>query len=93
MKANEKAEQTNPAEGTGKTAMQMLIDWLYRQKAIVSIAGSQSEVDTYEGHISVATELLELERNQIIEAHIAGQKFASDNDNPDSEEFYNSTYK
>ena len=40
----------------------------------------------------IAKRLLEKEKEQIINAHIAGQKFSSDNDNPDSEEYFNQTY-
>lgn len=33
------------------------------------------------------------EKKQIINAHIAGQKFASDNHNKDSEEYFNQIFK
>ena len=37
-------------------------------------------------------ELLPKERQAIIDAHIAGQKFASDNNNHDSEEYFTQKY-
>ncbi len=34
-----------------------------------------------------------IEKQQIVDAHIAGQRFSSDNDYPDSEEYFTETYK
>ena len=36
---------------------------------------------------------LKKEKKQIVKAHIAGQKFSHDNNELDSEEYYNQTFK
>ncbi len=67
-----------------KTAMMMLIEWVDKN--------SQQDFMNPERIHRYALELLATEREDIIYAHIAGQKFDDDNDNPDSEEYYQTKY-
>ena len=67
-----------------KTAMMELM-FNIKESALLSGSAKTIVVAFIENH-------LHKERQQIIDAHIAGQKFASDNDNPDSEEYYNQTF-
>ena len=78
------------------TAMSTLRERL--QKEVDFIRDDDDERDRYarqalRNTIKIIDELLATERGQLIDAHIAGQKFASDNDNPDSEEYYLETFK
>lgn len=66
-----------------KTAMQELIKWMDDNKGHC----------TYGTIRGKATELLAKEKQQIIDAHISGQKFASNNDNPDSNEYFTQKYE
>lgn len=89
-----------------QTALQDLIEWL--DKIISDCKNqanhfeklsmpngkisSESMGMAYQISKEKATKLLSKEKEQIVNSHIAGQKFASDNDNPDSEEYYTQTF-
>lgn len=53
--------------------MREMIIWLQSQREICIKSGNQVEADTLNGHISVATELLAKEKQDIIDAHTEGQ--------------------
>ena len=80
---------------TKQTAMQILRDRLQRELPLFK-KGSIGENIYSDIIYLINTEMMEIEKQQrkddVINAHIAGQKFASDNDNPDSEEYYLKTY-
>lgn len=72
------------------TAMQELIEML--NESVKQFSNNAQQEAIFFAVIEEAKKQLPKERDQIIDAHIAGQKFASDNNNPDSEEYFTQTY-
>lgn len=50
-------------------------------------------INNFQSWEKLKSKYLPLEKKAIVDAHIVGQKFASDNNNPDSEEYFSNTYK
>jgi hypothetical protein len=64
-----------------KTAMQELFDTVKNDYGVEFLKKT------------AAKSFLKKEKEQIVKAHIAGQKFSHDNNELDSEEYYNQTFK
>lgn len=84
-----------------KTAMQEMIEWMERQSKIAIDNGNRNYAEHLNGHISVATTLLEKEKQQLIEAgNICGNMLIAndivitgDHSLSVGENYYNQTFK
>ena len=80
-----------------KTAMQELVEHVEKRMSELNQTNTVENVCRmafYDviAHIK-ADDLFAKEKQQIIDAHISGQKFAFDNDNPDSNEYFTQKYE
>jgi hypothetical protein len=78
------------------TAMQMMLNDLISKRETYENASMYHSVATLETSIELAEYLLEKEKEQIIEANIAGMEFIPVDPNKyqkDAEEYFNKTYK